>query len=157
MFWDWIAVLQMPHRALRRLDLNNSWQHHTEVTCPSLRVLKQIIQTLRILSESPKALKSNVKQLYNAKTQKKRHHRHIHTPTYLWCVQSSGQAHNTHTKTERDNIDKRKIQTHVGCLVKRSRSAAFSLAVLGNTLSLATSDISLISRTQFPSDSSVLA
>lgn len=47
--------------------------------------------------------------------------------------------------------------TYVGCLEKRSRSAAFSLPVVGKTSSPVTSDMSLISRTHFPSDSSVLA
>lgn len=54
-------------------------------------------------------------------------------------------------------LERPRTQTHEGCLVKSSRSAAFSLAVLENMLSLATSDMSLISRTQFPKDSSVLA
>lgn len=51
-------------------------------------------------------------------------------------------------------VIKYKVQTHVGFLEKSSRSAAFSLAVFESTPA---SDVSLISRTQFPSDSSVLA
>lgn len=147
----------------------STWQQHRGLICPP-QVLESTFSDSRVfvwLTNNPENRRQNNQTTPRKENEKKKRNMpdiqvySSQAHTFLICTQFRAvtKCSNEHREKQQETATKERPreETHAGCLVKRSRSAAFSLAVLGNTLSLAMSDMSLISRTQFPSDSSVLA